>query len=139
MFWHYFDCKFIHILFFYFYILIHTSVLCNLYITMEKFDGQSPQPDGSELAAKLVSLFSTSLLSMLFGIKTFNVHYRYLTYSRWLILLLYIFSWTFTTVSMLLVTTNNRNYTSCFLSIMVCDIFYAGTKIAIYAWWVRLT
>ncbi|KAI9485368.1 MAG: hypothetical protein EXX96DRAFT_513918 [Benjaminiella poitrasii] len=95
---------------------------------------QSSQPDGPELAAKLVSLFSITLLSALFGIKTYNVHFKYLTYSRWLILGLYLFSWSFTTISMILVTTNNRNYTSCFLSIMVCDIFYSGTKITIYAW-----
>lgn len=73
-----------------------------------EFLGQSPQPDGPELAAKLVSLFSFSLLSFLFGVKTFNVHFRYLTYSRWLILTLYICSWSFTVSSMLLVTTNNR-------------------------------
>lgn len=73
-----------------------------------EFVGQSSQPDGPEIAAKLVSLFSISLISLLFGIKTFNVHYRYLTYSRWLILTLYLFSWSFTTISTLLVTTNNR-------------------------------
>ncbi|RCH90589.1 hypothetical protein CU098_009096 [Rhizopus stolonifer] len=92
------------------------------------------QPDSSELAAKIVSLLSFSLLSTLFGIKTYNVHFRYLTYSRWLVLALYVLSWTFTITSMLLMTTNNNNYISCFLSIMVCDIFYAGTKITIYAW-----
>ncbi|KAL7310986.1 hypothetical protein PS15m_008810 [Mucor circinelloides] len=95
---------------------------------------QSSQPDGPEIAAKLVSLFSVTLLSALFGVKTYNVHFKYLSYSKWLILALYVFSWSFTTISMLLVTTNNKNYTSCFLSIMVCDIFYSGTKITIYAW-----
>lgn len=95
---------------------------------------QTPQPDGPEIAAKLVSLFSFSILSVLFGIKTFNVKFRFLTYSRWLVLILYIFSWSFTVISMLLVTTNNANFTSCFLSIMMCDIFYSGTKIVIYAW-----
>lgn len=68
---------------------------------------QSSQPDGPELAAKLVSIFSMTLLSCLFGVKTYNVHYKYLTYSKWLILALYLFSWSFTTTSMLLVTTNN--------------------------------
>ncbi|KAI8079426.1 hypothetical protein BDF21DRAFT_383657, partial [Thamnidium elegans] len=95
---------------------------------------QTPQPDGAEIVAKLVSLFSFSILSVLFGVKTFNVKFRFLTYSRWLVLILYVFSWSFTIISMLLVTTNNANFTSCFLSIMVCDIFYSGTKIAIYAW-----
>ncbi|KAI8890995.1 hypothetical protein K501DRAFT_235918 [Backusella circina FSU 941] len=95
---------------------------------------RTPQPDGAELAAKLVSLFSFSLLSVLFGIKTFNIHFKYLSYSRWLVLALYILSWSFTCISMVLVTTNNGNFVSCFLSIMVCDIFYSGTKIVIYAW-----
>jgi hypothetical protein len=121
---------------------------------------RTPQPDGAELAAKLVSLFSFSLLSFLFGIKTFNIHFKYLSYSRWLVLALYILSWSFTCISMVLVTTNNGlfpynihdstyqhffllfielirigNFVSCFLSIMVCDIFYSGTKIVIYAWY----
>jgi hypothetical protein len=96
--------------------------------------GTSPNPDGGELAAKIVSLISVTLLSLLFGVKTFNVTFQYLSYSRWLVLALYVISWSFTTISMLLVTTNNGNYTSCFLSIMVCDIFYSGTKIVMYAW-----
>lgn len=95
---------------------------------------QTPQPDGPEIAAKLVSLLSFTLLAVLFGIKTFNVQFRYLSYSRWLVLALYLLSWGFTVTSMVLVTTNNGNYLSCFLSIMVCDVFYAGTKIIIYAW-----
>ncbi|CEP08590.1 hypothetical protein [Parasitella parasitica] len=95
---------------------------------------QTPQPDGSELAAKVVSLLSITVLSVLFGIKTYNVQFKYLTYSRWLVLALYVLSWAFTTISMLLVTTNNANFTSCFLSIMVCDVFYSGTKLVIYAW-----
>ncbi|KAI7897833.1 uncharacterized protein BX663DRAFT_481151 [Cokeromyces recurvatus] len=94
----------------------------------------SSQPDHAELAAKVVSIFSISSLSLLFGIKTFNVHFKYLTYSRWLVICLYLLSWSFTTASMLLVTTNNNNYASCFLSIMVCDIFYFSTKIVIYTW-----
>ncbi|RCH88074.1 hypothetical protein CU097_007928 [Rhizopus azygosporus] len=94
----------------------------------------STQPDGGELAAKLVSLFSSTILSVLYGVKTYNVQFKYLTYSRWLILLLYIFSWAFAVMSMILVTTNNGNYTSCLLTVMVCDILYCATKIVIYAW-----
>lgn len=67
----------------------------------------SSQPDGSEIAAEIVTLFSISILSMFFGMKTYNVHFKYLTYSRWLILALYVFSWAFTTSSLVLVTTNN--------------------------------
>lgn len=94
----------------------------------------TPQPDGGEIVAKLVSLVSFSVLAVLFGYKTYNVQFRYLTYSRWLVLALYVLSWAFTVTSMVLVTTNNGNYTSCLLSILVCDVFYSGTKIVIYAW-----
>ncbi|KAI7904035.1 uncharacterized protein BX663DRAFT_530637 [Cokeromyces recurvatus] len=69
---------------------------------------RTPQPDHSEIAAKIVSLISFSVLSCLFGMKTFNIQFRYLTYSRWLVLILYLFSWSFTVFSMLLVTTNNE-------------------------------
>lgn len=68
---------------------------------------QTPQPDGSEIAAKIVSLVSFSVLSVLFGVKTYNVQFKYLTYSRWLVLALYVLSWAFTVISMVLVTTNN--------------------------------
>ncbi|KAI9472181.1 MAG: hypothetical protein EXX96DRAFT_583159 [Benjaminiella poitrasii] len=95
---------------------------------------RTPQPDHSEIAAKIVSLLSFSIVSGLFGMKTYNVQYRYLTYSRWLVLLLYVFSWAFTVISMVLVTTNNANFVSCLLSILVCDVFYSGTKLVIYAW-----
>ncbi|KAI9496691.1 hypothetical protein BDB00DRAFT_785428 [Zychaea mexicana] len=94
----------------------------------------STQPDGGELASKIVSLLSVGAMSMLFGIKTFNVQFKYLTYSRWLVLILYIISWGFTCAGMLFVTTNNGNYLSCFLSEMACDIFYSATKIIIYMW-----
>lgn len=72
------------------------------------FLGPPAQLDGSELAAKLVALSATSLISFLIGVKTFNINFRYLTYSRWLVLVLYVCSWSFTVISMLLVTTNNR-------------------------------
>lgn len=83
-----------------------------------EFIGQSSQPDGSEIAAKVVSVSSITLISLLFGIKTYNVHFRYLTYSRWLILALYLFSWSFSTLSMILVTTNNRKVKNIFKYIL---------------------
>ncbi|KAJ8658391.1 hypothetical protein O0I10_005743 [Lichtheimia ornata] len=97
-------------------------------------EASAPQPDGSELASKLVSLLSISVMSILFGIKTFNVQFKYLTYSRWLVLTLYIISWGFTCAATLFVSTNNQNLLSCFLSEMACDIFYSATKIIIYGW-----
>jgi hypothetical protein len=71
---------------------------------------KSAQPDAGELVAKLVSLFSVSVLSVLFGTKTFNVQFKYLSYSKWIVLVLYIFSWAFTVMGMVLVTTNNSMY-----------------------------
>ena len=73
----------------------------------QKFFDPATQPDGGELASKIVSLLSVGAMSMLFGIKTFNVQFKYLTYSRWLVLVLYIISWGFTCAGMLFVTTNN--------------------------------
>ena len=73
----------------------------------QNFFDPATQPDGGELASKMVSLLSVGAMSMLFGIKTFNVQFKYLTYSRWLVLLLYIISWGFTCAGMLFVTTNN--------------------------------
>lgn len=70
-------------------------------------DASILQPDGSEIASKLVSLLSITTMTSLFGIKTYNVQFKYLTYSRWLVLHLYIISWAFTAAGMLFVTTNN--------------------------------
>ncbi|KAI7906600.1 uncharacterized protein BX663DRAFT_497043 [Cokeromyces recurvatus] len=105
---------------------------------MSRFDPsnfqKSTQPDSGELLSELVSLFSISIMSVLFGIKTFNVQFKYLSYSRWLVLTLYILSWSFTMSAAIFASTNNGNYMSCFLSEMTCDIFYSGTKIVIYCW-----
>ncbi|KAI7882595.1 hypothetical protein K492DRAFT_176213 [Lichtheimia hyalospora FSU 10163] len=94
----------------------------------------SIHPDWGELASKLVSLLSITIMTILFGIKTYNVQFQYLTYSRWLVLALYIMSWGFTCAATLFVSTNNENYLSCLLSELACDIFYSGTKIIIYCW-----
>jgi hypothetical protein len=67
----------------------------------------TPQPDSAEIAAKIISLLSITVLAILFGIKTHNVQFKYLSYSRWLVLTLYLLSWSFTAISMVLVTTNN--------------------------------
>lgn len=97
----------------------------------------SIQPDSSEVAAKIISLFSFSVLSVFIGSRTFNVQFRYLSYSKWLILALYINSWAYVVLSMLLVTTNNGNFTSCLISILSCDVLYCAAKILIYIWLVE--
>ncbi|KAI9276520.1 hypothetical protein BY458DRAFT_472368 [Sporodiniella umbellata] len=95
---------------------------------------QSAQPDPAEITAKIISLLCTSALSVLFGIKTFNVQFKYLSYSKWIVLVLYLLSWAFTVMSMILVTTNNKNHLSCLITILVCDVLYCGSKVTIYFW-----
>lgn len=72
------------------------------------------QPDTSELASQLIALLSITVMMVLFGVKTFNVQYKYLTYSRWLVVYLYINSWLFTFAAIVLVTTNNGTSLLCF-------------------------
>ncbi|CAO3587628.1 unnamed protein product [Absidia cylindrospora] len=92
------------------------------------------QPEWGEFSSLLISLVAITITCSLFGVKTFNVNYRQLTYARWLVVMLYICSWTFTASTAILASTNNGNYTSCFLSIMACDLFYCGTKFILYLW-----
>ncbi|KAI8343988.1 hypothetical protein BC941DRAFT_2273 [Chlamydoabsidia padenii] len=94
----------------------------------------SNQPDGGEMASQIIALSAISTMCVLFGAKTYNVQYKYLSYSRWLVLLLYICSWAFTVSALILIATNNGNYLSCLLSELACDVFYSGTKILIYCW-----
>jgi hypothetical protein len=65
------------------------------------------QPDGGEIASEVIGLFGITVMCALFGIKTYNVQYRYLSYSRWLVLLLYMCSWAFTVTGLTLMITNN--------------------------------
>ena len=68
------------------------------------------QPDTTELASQLIALLSTTVMCALFGIKTYNVELKYLTYSRWLVLALYLNSWAFTYTAIILASTNNGTY-----------------------------
>lgn len=68
---------------------------------------RTSQPDGGELASQIVSLLSLTIMSGLFGIKTFNVQFKFLSYSRWLVLILYVLSWAFTMTATVFVSTNN--------------------------------
>jgi uncharacterized membrane protein len=70
---------------------------------------QTPQPDPGELASQMISLLSISVMAILFGIKTYNVQFKYLSYSRWLILGLYVLSWGFTLSATVFASTNNGN------------------------------
>jgi hypothetical protein len=71
---------------------------------------KSLQPDAGELSSQVISLISITVMSVLFGIKTHNVQYKYLSYSRWLILALYVLSWAFTLAATVFVSTNNGNF-----------------------------
>ncbi|KAI9016545.1 hypothetical protein CLU79DRAFT_763206 [Phycomyces nitens] len=95
---------------------------------------RTSEPDRYEIAAQSIVLVAISIISCLFGVKIFNIKFKYLTLSRWLVLILYIFSWAFTVSTTFLITTNNGNQISCLLSILACDVFYSGTKVMIYAW-----
>ncbi|KAI8328837.1 hypothetical protein BC941DRAFT_444151 [Chlamydoabsidia padenii] len=94
----------------------------------------TPQPDSGEIASEVIGLLGITVMCALFGIKTYNVQYKYLSYSRWLVLLLYMCSWAFTVTGLTLMLTNNGNYLSCLLAELTCDIFYSGTKILMYCW-----
>jgi flagellar biosynthesis protein FlhB len=89
-----------------------------------------------EILSQFISLSCISVLSTLFGAKTSTERVRHLTYARLLVLFVYGSSWAFTSASTILVATNNYNQISCTLSILTCDVFYAGSKILIYAWYV---
>ncbi|OZJ03879.1 hypothetical protein BZG36_03949 [Bifiguratus adelaidae] len=95
-------------------------------------------PDWQELVSECVSLVSVTIVSSLFGAKlAAGVEWKSLPYSKGLVLSLYAFVWTFVTSSCLLVSTNDGNIISCSLSILACDVFYAGSKIITYLWLVE--
>lgn len=69
----------------------------------------TPQPLPVEIAFQMIGLCLLTILCIFFGIKTYNVQYKYLSYSKWLILSLYICAWAFTFCALPLVLTNNGN------------------------------
>ncbi|CAO3629579.1 unnamed protein product [Cunninghamella blakesleeana] len=97
----------------------------------------SPQPEAVEIAFQIIGLCLLTVICILFGLKTYNVQYKYLSYSRWLILSLYFCSWAFTFCAIPLVLTNNGNFISCIFLNVACDVFYTGTKFIIYCWLVE--
>ncbi|KAG0280898.1 hypothetical protein BGZ95_008069 [Linnemannia exigua] len=90
------------------------------------------KPDVPAILSLLVSLFSISLMSLLFGRKTSGTNMTNINYARGLVISLYIVSWGFTTIAAVLTSTNYGNITSCTLSIFVCLSLYAMSKIIIY-------
>ncbi|KAF9214814.1 hypothetical protein BGZ59_002916 [Podila verticillata] len=80
----------------------------------------------------LTSLLSISLMSVLFGRKTAATSIANVNYPRFLVIALYVVSWSFTTIAALLNSINAGNLMSCSLSIFVCICLYAASKIVIY-------
>lgn len=124
----------------------HSLFFCSLHLSLPLYI-RSPPPfimsmsspmnvgmEWDEILSQVISLSCISVLSILAGAKTSTEKLRHLTYARLLILLVYLASWAFTTMSTILIATNNYNEISCALSILTCDVFYAGSKILIYAW-----
>ncbi|KAI9321374.1 hypothetical protein BX666DRAFT_1850776 [Dichotomocladium elegans] len=101
-------------------------------------------PDTLEIISEALSLACITILALALGAKSKGQRLSALTYGRALVLFLYILSWMFCVMSIVTVSTNNRNthrskgridnIVSCTLGILICDVFYAGTKITIYAW-----
>ncbi|KAI7876894.1 hypothetical protein K492DRAFT_172144 [Lichtheimia hyalospora FSU 10163] len=95
----------------------------------------SPQgPDGLEIMSESISLACISIMAVALGSKTKTERFNTITYGRILVLALYLFSWTFSAISIVVVSTNNYNIVSCTLGIIICVIFYAATKIVMYSW-----
>ncbi|KAI7829396.1 hypothetical protein BC939DRAFT_500239 [Gamsiella multidivaricata] len=71
-------------------------------------------------------------MSVLFGRKTAGTKLSAINYARGLVVSLYIVSWSFSLMAAMLVQTNNFNEVSCTMSIYLCIILYACSKIIIY-------
>ncbi|ORX62273.1 hypothetical protein DM01DRAFT_1315706 [Hesseltinella vesiculosa] len=99
-------------------------------VTLADFKG----PDALEITSELISMSCITVLAAALGAKTLNEKIKTLNYGRVLVIMLYTFSWSFAATSAVIVSTNNNNILSCTLGMLGCDFFYAGSKIAIYAW-----
>ncbi|KAG0334916.1 hypothetical protein BG004_000210, partial [Podila humilis] len=93
---------------------------------------QAYQPDATETLSLFVSLACISLMSMLFGRKTSATTWGSLNYARGLVVGLYVCSWLFSLMAAMLVQTNNANQISCDISVFICILLYAFSKILIY-------
>ncbi|KAI7884456.1 uncharacterized protein EV154DRAFT_554875 [Mucor mucedo] len=91
-------------------------------------------PDSLEIISEFISLICITVLAAALGSKTFGEKLKTINYGRVMVILLYFLSWSFATTSAVIVSTNNNNMTSCTLGMLSCDIFYAGSKIVVYAW-----
>ncbi|KAI8984387.1 hypothetical protein BDF20DRAFT_911489 [Mycotypha africana] len=91
-------------------------------------------PDILEIISEFISLLCITLLAYIIGNKTYSETTRTMNYGKFMVIMLYVTSWSFAFTSAVVVSTNNNNMVSCTLAMLSCDIFYAGSKIVIYAW-----
>ncbi|KAK3824481.1 MAG: hypothetical protein J3R72DRAFT_351111, partial [Linnemannia gamsii] len=89
-------------------------------------------PETVEILSLFVSLTCITVMSLLFGRKTAGTRIGNINYARGLVIMLYFLSWLFSVVAAMLVQTNNNNQVSCTLSILVCIVLYASSKVVIY-------
>ncbi|KAG0377422.1 hypothetical protein BGX24_006140 [Mortierella sp. AD032] len=90
------------------------------------------RPETVEILSLFVSLTCITVMSLLFGRKTAGTRIGNINYARGLVIMLYFLSWLFSVVAAMLVQTNNNNQVSCTLSILVCIVLYASSKVVIY-------
>ncbi|KAI9497893.1 hypothetical protein BDB00DRAFT_755909 [Zychaea mexicana] len=98
------------------------------------YDFADINPDPLEIGSEIISLACITVLACALGVKTDGEKLKSLNYGRALVIMLYFLSWAFSVTSIMVVSTNNHNIVSCTLGMLSCDVFYAGSKIAIYAW-----
>ncbi|KAI9278016.1 hypothetical protein BY458DRAFT_503523 [Sporodiniella umbellata] len=103
-------------------------------MTEEALDLGPVGPDVLEIISEFISLACISILASALGSKTFGERIKSLNYGRFMVILLYALSWAFAATSAVVISTNDNNLVSCTIGMLSCDIFYAGSKIVIYAW-----
>ncbi|ORZ02840.1 hypothetical protein BCR43DRAFT_431467 [Syncephalastrum racemosum] len=97
-------------------------------------DRADMNPDHLEIMTEFINLFCLSVLAAALGSKTTTKRLRPVNYGRTLVILVYFFSWAFAATAVLVISTNYKNYVSCTVGMLACDIFYAGSKIVCYLW-----
>lgn len=85
-------------------------------------------PDGYEIASEFISIACISILSFTMGLKTYGERVKALSYGRILVILLYASSWAFSTLSVIVVSTNNstvyqKNKKICSIFLKTKNIF----------------
>ncbi|KAI7821324.1 hypothetical protein BC939DRAFT_386725, partial [Gamsiella multidivaricata] len=89
-------------------------------------------PGPADSVSLFISLACISVMSLLFGRKTAATKLSSINYARGLVVGLYLVSWLFSLVAAMLVQTNDFNKLSCDLSIFMCILLYALSKVLIY-------